>query len=55
MIKFYRDKAGKWRWRITARNGEILAASSQGFTRRIDARGNLILVGNACNAWEENE
>ena len=53
MISFYKDKNDKWRWRIKAANGEILAASSQGFVRRIDARANLIKVGNACHKWEE--
>jgi len=30
----YQDNALKWRWRVTAGNGEIVGASSQGFTRK---------------------
>ena len=33
----YRDKAGDWRWRVLADNGNILADGGQGYTRRIDA------------------
>lgn len=29
----YEDKAGKWRWRVIAENGEKVGSSSQGFTR----------------------
>lgn len=28
---FYTDKAGHWRWRRTAKNGEIVGASTQGY------------------------
>ncbi len=35
-IEFYEADDG-WRWRISARNGDILADSGQGYSRRIDA------------------
>lgn len=55
MITFYRDKRDKWRWRIMAKNHEIVAASSQGFVRRIDCVGNLNRVANATRAWREEQ
>lgn len=33
----YRDKAGDWRWRVLADNGNVLADGGQGYSRRIDA------------------
>ena len=30
-----------WRWRVTARNGRIVAASSEGFSRASGAKRNL--------------
>lgn len=32
--EFYTDSAGKWRWRRKAPNGEIVGASSEGFSTR---------------------
>ncbi len=43
-IKFYQDKRGKWRWRIRAVNGEIIGASTQGFSARKKAVVNLNLI-----------
>ena len=34
--EFYVDSNGKWRWRHTAENGRIVAASTQGYENRID-------------------
>jgi uncharacterized protein YegP (UPF0339 family) len=34
----YRDRAGQWRWRLVHRNGNILADSGEGYTRRRNAR-----------------
>lgn len=36
-LEFYRDAAGKWRWRFIAANGRILADSGQGYRHRVDA------------------
>jgi uncharacterized protein YegP (UPF0339 family) len=41
----YTDKAGKWRWRVIAGNGEIVGASSQGFASRSIAFANAELLG----------
>jgi uncharacterized protein YegP (UPF0339 family) len=34
----YRDAAGKWRWRLVHKNGNILADSGQGYSSRRNAR-----------------
>ena len=33
----YQDKAGAWRWKRVAGNGEIIATSGEGYTRLADA------------------
>lgn len=30
-FNFYKDKAGEWRWNITARNGRIVAEGGEGY------------------------
>lgn len=39
-LEFYED-GGSWRWRITATNGLILHASSEGFASKANAKANL--------------
>ncbi len=46
-IEHYQDKAGEWRWRVTAANGEIIGASSEGYKRPEDAKQNLRLLVHA--------
>ncbi|MEF8907487.1 MAG: HVO_2922 family protein [Haloarculaceae archaeon] len=36
-FEVYRDNAGEWRWRLVHKNGNIIAAASEGYTRRRDA------------------
>lgn len=36
-FEVYRDKAGEYRWRLLAVNGQIAADSGEGYTRREDA------------------
>ncbi|TQQ82551.1 DUF1508 domain-containing protein [Halonotius terrestris] len=36
-FEVYRDKADEWRWRLVHRNGNILADSGEGYSRRHDA------------------
>lgn len=36
-FQVYRDLEGRWRWRLVHRNGNILADSGQGYSRRHDA------------------
>ena len=42
---FYRDKADEWRWRRTNANGEIVAASSEGYVNRAECVYNATLSG----------
>ena len=39
MLKFelYKDKADEWRWRLRHRNGNIMADSGEGYTRKANA------------------
>ena len=37
-VEIYVDQAGEWRWRLVARNGETIASSGEGFTRKWSAR-----------------
>jgi len=37
-FEIYRDGAGEWRWRLIHKNGNVLADSGEGYTRRRDAR-----------------
>lgn len=39
-LKIYKVR-GEWRWRVKARNGKIVAASSESFKRRAGAENNL--------------
>ena len=39
--EIYKDKKNQWRWRITARNGDIIAASCEGYKNKVDAENNL--------------
>ena len=38
---FYLDKANQWRWRLTAGNGEIIGASTEGYKDREDCVSNF--------------
>jgi uncharacterized protein YegP (UPF0339 family) len=43
--EFYQDKVGKHRWRRTASNGNIIGASTQGYSSAKDAKENARLNG----------
>jgi uncharacterized protein YegP (UPF0339 family) len=43
-FEVYRDNAGEWRWRLVHKNGNIIAAASEGYTRRRDARRSVDTV-----------
>ena len=43
-IEFYEDSSDMTRWRITAANGEIIGASSSGFSGEPEAVDNLIMT-----------
>ena len=55
--EFYEDKKGEWRWRLTASNGEIVGAATEGYKAKADAVKNAEHYGyngkyNAAGAWE---
>lgn len=33
-VRFYKDMRGQWRWRLTAPNGKIIAASSEAYRHK---------------------
>ena len=43
-FEIYKDKRGKYRWRAKADNGEIVGASTQGFSSRYKAASNANLL-----------
>ena len=40
----YTDKAGEWRWRLKHSNGNIIAASSEGYASKASALNGIELV-----------
>jgi amphi-Trp domain-containing protein len=40
-FELYQDRAKEWRWRLRHRNGNIIATSSEGYTRKHNARKGL--------------
>ncbi|MBO1318338.1 YegP family protein [Acanthopleuribacter pedis] len=38
--EFYKDNAGKWRWRRIAQNGQIVGSSTEGYSNRVDCESN---------------
>ena len=48
-IHVYKDRAGKWRWRMK-RGGRIVADSGEGYTRKRSCAQSLLrLVRGLCN------
>lgn len=44
IIELYKNRFDQYRWRVTAANGEIIGASTQGYTRKVNCRRNISLV-----------
>lgn len=40
-FELYRDRAEEWRWRLRHRNGNVIASSGEGYTRKANARKGL--------------
>jgi len=40
-FEIFRDKGGEWRWRLRHRNGNIIAISGEGYTRKHNAQKGL--------------
>jgi uncharacterized protein YegP (UPF0339 family) len=51
-FEIYRDNAGEWRWRFVHKNGNILAAASEGYTRRRDAKRSVDGIRNDLDSAE---
>lgn len=43
--EFFQDKQNKFRWRKRTANGKIVAASTQGYSRKADAVKNAVKHG----------
>lgn len=43
-VEIYKDKAGEWRWRMTAANGEIVGASTEGYKNKTECFANAVRV-----------
>lgn len=41
-IDLYQDEHEEWRWTRRAANGEVIGASTEGYTRRTDATDNIV-------------
>lgn len=40
-FQLFEDRAGEWRWRLRHRNGNVIAASGEGYTTKANARKGL--------------
>jgi len=49
-FQLYKDKAGEWRWRLLARNGESIATSGEGYKNKADCRHAIDLVKASADA-----
>ena len=49
-LEFYKDNQNEWRWRRTARNGEIVGASVEGYKNRSSCEANA-----QRNSWESKQ
>lgn len=49
-FELYRDAKGEWRWRLRARDGEIVAESGEGYVRREDCEHGIGLVRQSAEA-----
>ncbi len=43
-VELYQDGRNEWRWRIVARNGKILSASTESYKRKFDCLRCLALT-----------
>lgn len=48
-FEVYKDKAGEYRWRLLASNGQLTADSGEGYTRRKDAHRAIAALLTAIN------
>jgi uncharacterized protein YegP (UPF0339 family) len=43
-FQIYQDRKGEYRWRLRARNGEIIADSNEGYSRKASCKHGIDLV-----------
>lgn len=43
-FQVYRDKRGEWRWRFLAKNGKIIAVSSESYKAKYDCLYSITLL-----------
>jgi uncharacterized protein YegP (UPF0339 family) len=43
-FQIYEDRKGEYRWRLRARNGEIIADSNEGYSRKASCKHGIDLV-----------
>lgn len=43
-FQLYKDRKGEYRWRLRARNGEIIADSNEGYSRKASCKHGIDLV-----------
>lgn len=46
--EIYKDKAGEWRWRKIASNGQIVGAATEGYRNKADCLSNARNMGMTC-------
>jgi len=53
-FSMYKDKAGKWRWRLESDNGRITGSSSQGYIDKADCETNAKHVARSIFDWADD-
>lgn len=53
LVELYQGNDGEWRWRTSAKNGEVVGASSEGFTTCFNAKANALLLAHRLQLWAE--
>jgi uncharacterized protein len=55
-FQLYKDRKGEYRWRLRARNGEIIADSNEGYSSKASCKHGIDLVKEqAANAEVEDQ
>jgi len=45
-LVIYKDKKKEWRWKLKAKNGRVIAVSSEGYKRKSSAINSIQLLSN---------
>lgn len=52
--ELYSDRAGEYRWRLKADNGQVIADSGEGYVNKSDAKHGIDLVKQSSSADVED-